>query len=72
MSEALSALSDHIKGKLGDVVIEAGMAFGELTVRVAPGDIVKAATFLRDDAKCRFVSIIDVCGADYPDRVERF
>jgi len=72
MSEALSALSDHIKGKLGDVVIESGMAFGELTVRVAPGDIVKAATFLRDDPKCRFVSIIDVSGADYPYREQRF
>ena len=29
-------------------------------------------TFLRDDAGCQFISIIDVCGADYPSRVKRF
>ena len=27
---------------------------------------------LRDDAGCRFVSIIDICGADYPAREKRF
>ncbi len=28
--------------------------------------------FLKDDANCRFVSIIDICGADYPSRHQRF
>jgi NADH-quinone oxidoreductase subunit C len=28
--------------------------------------------FLRDDANCRFVSFIDVSGADYPAREDRF
>lgn len=37
-----------------------------------PADIVATATFLRDDPRCRFVSIIDVCGADYPARRKRF
>ena len=29
-------------------------------------------TFLRDDAACQFISIIDICGADYPSRAKRF
>ena len=29
-------------------------------------------TFLRDDAECRFVCFIDICGADYPEREKRF
>ncbi len=72
MSEALSDLAAHIKGKLGDAVIDSVLVYGELTVTVAPGDIVRIATFLRDDKKCQFVSIIDVCGADYPSRPNRF
>jgi NADH-quinone oxidoreductase subunit C len=72
MSEALSNLADHIRGKLGAVVADSALAYGELTVTVAPDDIVKAATFLRDDPKCQFVSIIDISGADYPSRAQRF
>ena len=72
MSEALSDLAAHLREKLGEAVLDSVVAYGELTVQVAPADIVKAATFLRDDAKCRFVSIIDVSGADYPYREQRF
>ncbi|MGN6142950.1 MAG: NADH-quinone oxidoreductase subunit C [Mesorhizobium sp.] len=72
MSEALSDLAAHLREKLGEAMLDSVVAYGELTVQVAPADIVKAATFLRDDAKCRFVSIIDVSGADYPYRDQRF
>jgi NADH-quinone oxidoreductase subunit C len=72
MSEALSDLAAHLREKLGEAVLDSVIAYGELTVQVAPADVVKAATFLRDDAKCRFVSIIDVSGADYPYRDQRF
>ncbi len=72
MSEALNSLADHIKDKLGATVIDSVFAYGELTVLVGAADVVKAATFLRDDAKCQFVSIIDVSGADYPSRALRF
>ncbi|MGP2493095.1 NADH-quinone oxidoreductase subunit C [Mesorhizobium sp. PUT5] len=72
MSEALNDLAAHVKGKLGEAVLDCVLACGELTIKVAPADIVKAATFLHDDPGCRFVSIIDVCGADYPSREKRF
>ena len=28
--------------------------------------------FLRDDRACRFTTLIDICGVDYPERTERF
>ena len=28
--------------------------------------------FLRDDRRCRFGCLIDICGVDYPEREERF
>ncbi len=72
MNEALNDLAAHIAEKLGAVVTDSRITYGELTITVGAADIVKAATFLRDDGRCRFVSIIDVCGADYPSRARRF
>jgi len=71
MSEALQGLSTQLAAKFGDR-IAADISYGELSVTVAGEDIVEIATFLRDDPACRFVSIIDVSGADYPARVLRF
>ena len=72
MSEPLQSLSGHLAGKFGDRLAKAEIAYGELTVTVAPDDIVAVATFLRDDPACQFVSMIDISGADYPSRAKRF
>jgi NADH-quinone oxidoreductase subunit C len=72
MSEALNELAAHVTAKLAGKIVESAIAYGELTLTVEAADIVDVARFLRDDAKCRFVSIIDVCGADYPARAKRF
>jgi NADH-quinone oxidoreductase subunit C len=72
MSEALDTLAAHVKAKLDDKIRDAVMAYGELTVSVDAADIVAVLTFLRDDKQCQFVSFIDVSGADYPSRPNRF
>lgn len=72
MSDVLNDLVTYLREKLGGQVESASMAYGELTLQVAAADIVQVMTFLRDDPRCRFVSIIDVCGADYPARAMRF
>ena len=72
MSEVLNDLSAYISGKLGDQVARADIAYGELTLRGEAIDIIPVLTFLRDDPSCQFVSIIDICGADYPSRAKRF
>ena len=72
MSEALDNLAAHVREKFGDRIRDAVMAYGELTVTVDADDIVSVMTFLRDDARCRFISIIDVAGVDYPSRARRF
>jgi len=72
MSADLQALSDHIASSIGEVVEDRAIAFDELTIVVRREDIVRAATFLRDDPLCRFVCFIDICGADYPAREKRF
>ncbi|MBL8575965.1 MAG: NADH-quinone oxidoreductase subunit C [Mesorhizobium sp.] len=72
MSEALQGLSEYLAGKLASKIVNAELAYGELTVTVAGDDLLDAMRLLRDDASCQFVSIVDVSGADYPSRVLRF
>ena len=72
MSEAMNDLADYLTEKLGGRVERAVVAYGELTLNVAAGDIVEVLTFLKRDVQCQFISIIDVCGADYPARLRRF
>jgi NADH-quinone oxidoreductase subunit C len=72
MNEALNDLAAYIgeklEGKIGDAVV----AYGELTLSVEPVDIVGVMNFLRRDVQCQFISIIDICGVDYPSRAKRF
>lgn len=70
--DPLFALGEHIAASLGDAVLGFEVAFGDLSVTVERDSIVNVATFLRDDAKCRFIAFVDVCGADYPAREFRF
>ncbi|WP_137933257.1 NADH-quinone oxidoreductase subunit C [Mesorhizobium comanense] len=72
MAASLSELSTYLGEKLIGRVNDAVLAYGELTIHVEPRDLVEVMTFLRDDARCQFISIIDVSGADYPSRAKRF
>lgn len=72
MSEALDDLASYLREKLDGRIDDAVVAFGELTLTVARGDIVEVLTFLKDDVQCEFVSFIDMSGADYPARENRF
>lgn len=72
MNDDLEELKEYIEGKLGDGIVSADIAFGELTVTVSANVIVAALKFLRDDRLCRFIQLIDLCGVDYPERSKRF
>jgi NADH-quinone oxidoreductase subunit C len=65
-------LSSHIDAKLPGAILERTIALGELTLAVAPADIVRVLTALRDDTQCLFEVLIDICGVDYPEREKRF
>jgi NADH-quinone oxidoreductase subunit C len=72
VSEQLAALRDHVTTSLGATVLDAAVAYGELTVVVHADEIVRTMRFLRDDPRCLFASLMDLCGADYPGREKRF
>jgi NADH-quinone oxidoreductase subunit C len=68
----LTALAEAAKAALPAAVLDTKLAFGELTLTVARGDVLGVLTFLRDDPAWMFKNLIDICGVDYPQRAERF
>ncbi|SFB60884.1 NADH-quinone oxidoreductase subunit C [Rhizobium sp. NFR07] len=72
MTEALHDLSTYIREARPSLVEEAILAYGELTLVSDGESVIELLSFLRDDARCGFVSFIDICGVDYPARAKRF
>jgi NADH-quinone oxidoreductase subunit C len=72
MDAELEGLGEYIASSLGEAVTGRVVAYGELTLVVRGEDIVRTVAFLRDDPQCLFVSFVDICGADYPGREQRF
>ncbi len=68
----LEELGATIATALPGAVTGHTVAFGELTVTANAADIVRVATFLRDDSRCEFFSFIDVTAVDWPAREKRF
>jgi len=55
---------------VAELQVDATVAFGELTVVCTRDRIIPVLTGLRD--RFGFQQLIDLCGVDYPERVERF
>ena len=70
--ERLEKLGQTIEAALAGSVTGTEIAYGELTVHAKAADIVKVATYLRDETVCQFTSIIDVTAVDWPAREQRF
>ena len=72
MSEALQELAGIIGLKQADAVVSSSVAFGELTLVANLAHLETLVEFLRDDASCRFSSLVDITAVDYPERAQRF
>jgi len=72
MTEALQELGDYLELKQPDAVISFMITHGELTINVAPSEIASFVEFLKNDARCKFSSLIDITAVDYPSRDKRF
>ena len=62
----LQALGDEVRAALPAVGGQT-LRFGELTLLVEREAIVEVLTALRDEFE--FQQLVDLCGADYPDRL---
>ena len=64
----LAALSETIQAALP--VTASTLARGELTIEIAPGDILKTMAWLQGEGD--FKILVDLCGVDWPQRAKRF
>jgi NADH-quinone oxidoreductase subunit C len=72
MSEALTELSSYLSEARANLIAASQLKYGELTLTTTGGNLIPLLTFLRDDAKCGFINMIDICGVDWPQRELRF
>ena len=68
----LRDLGEHVATSLSDYVHAADVAHDELSVGARADQVVRVLKFLRDDPRCRFEQLTDLCGVDYPERDPRF
>jgi NADH-quinone oxidoreductase subunit C len=72
MDDKLQALAEHLSVALPGAVLSSEIRYGELACRIHREALVDILRFLRDDPKCRFNVLCDICGVDFPDRPQRF
>jgi NADH-quinone oxidoreductase subunit C len=72
MTATLNELAEYIAAALSNEVQGTEVRLDELMVNTQRDGIVRVLTFLRDDTNCQFKLLMDVCGADYPSRENRF
>ena len=72
MNQALKELGDYITGEIASHVTRSESVVGELILWTTPASLTPLLTFLRDNPRCQFNMLVDVCGVDYPEREQRF
>jgi NADH-quinone oxidoreductase subunit C len=66
MSQATDRLAARIRERFGDAVeLLHGVAAGELTLVVPPGELIETATVLRDGVGLEFAMLVELAGVDY-------
>jgi NADH-quinone oxidoreductase subunit C len=61
---------DKLAAALGDKVVASKEEYGEIVITVARGEIENALRTLRDEHE--YQQLMEIAGADYPSRAERF
>jgi NADH-quinone oxidoreductase subunit C len=72
MDDKLSTLAEYLSAALPRAVLATEIRHHELSCSVERDSVPEVLAFLRDDPRCRFTLLCDVCGVDYPDRPLRF
>jgi NADH-quinone oxidoreductase subunit C len=72
MTTSLEDLSVYIRESRDASILDAVIAFNELSLTTSIADYRDLITFLHDDERCQFISFIDLCGVDWPSREKRF
>ena len=61
----MQVLQQAVENLLSSKIISSNIAYGELTIIVAPSDLEEVMLKLRDDTTTSFEQCVDLCGVDY-------
>jgi NADH-quinone oxidoreductase subunit C len=70
--ENLENLGEYIDASMQALILKKEMHQDELCFTIRREGLRRFLTFLLNDANCDFRQLMDICGADYPARDERF
>ena len=65
MTDSSRQLAEQLQQCFGERLHANVDSIGEVTIEIAPEDLIEVATALRDDARFAFEMLMDVCGVDY-------
>ncbi len=63
---------DAVRKALGDTLLDAKEAVGEVTLTVEREEITNVLRTLRDSSELEYQQLMEIAGVDYPERPERF
>ena len=72
IKEKLNELAAHLEEHLSDSLVAIEWERDELVLRAQRQTLITVMTFLKDDSKCLFRTLVDLCGVDYPEEEFRF
>jgi NADH-quinone oxidoreductase subunit C len=72
MNDKLNELGAALAEAQAQAIERWHVALGELTLHAARDQIANVLRYLRDDPRCLFTQLLDICGVDYPGREYRF
>jgi NADH-quinone oxidoreductase subunit C len=72
MSDTLNDLAAAIRAERPAAIVDATVAFGELTLEVNLAYVPTLIAYLKEDAGCRFSTLVDITAVDHPERAARF
>ncbi len=67
IEEPLDELAKYIETNLGDSLLSIEWEKDELVLRTQRQTLITVMAFLKDDNKCLFKTLVDLCGVDYPE-----
>ena len=71
IKEPLDELAKYIETNLGDSLLSIEWEKDELVLRTQRQTLITVMAFLKDDSKCLFKTLVDLCGSDYPEDEDR-
>lgn len=71
-AESAREMGEYLEASLAGKLASWSLGVDMLQLEVSAGNLIGVLRKLRDDPRCQFVNLTDICGVDWPARPRRF